>query len=106
MVDNRSYGPGGLRIDRARREVTVDERSVHLTPIEYKLLVYLATNAGKVCTHKQMLRAVWGANRAAQAHYVRVFMQALRKKPEDDPSHPTLEQASIACARPSVCRTR
>ena len=83
---------GPLRIDVARREVTRDGETVHLTPIEYRLLVLLAQNAGRVLTHPQMLRAVWGAGHAHQPHYLRVYMAALRRKIERDPARPALLQ--------------
>jgi two-component system KDP operon response regulator KdpE len=77
-----------LRIDVARREVFVEGREVHLTPIEYKLLVLLARNAGRVLTHRGILEKVWGPAQLHQAHYVRVHMAELRKKIEADPAHP------------------
>jgi two-component system KDP operon response regulator KdpE len=80
---------GPLRIDLARREVTVGGREVRLTPTEYKLLALLARHAGKVLTHRQILREVWGPN-ASEAHYVRVHMAELRKKIEADPARPRL----------------
>jgi two-component system KDP operon response regulator KdpE len=81
---------GLLRVDLARHEVKVGERDVRLTPIEYKILVLLARNAGKVLTHRQILTEVWGPSQAAQAHYVRVHMAELRKKIEVDPARPQL----------------
>ncbi len=81
---------GALRIDLPRREVTLHGHPVHLTPIEHKLLVLLAQNAGKVLTHRQILREVWGPAYASQAHYVRVHMAELRKKIEPDPARPRL----------------
>jgi two-component system KDP operon response regulator KdpE len=81
---------GPLRMDLERREATVDGRAVRLTPIEWRLLVLLATHAGKVLTHAQILREVWGPNASTQAHYVRVYMAELRKKLEADPSRPRL----------------
>jgi two-component system KDP operon response regulator KdpE len=80
---------GTLRIDLARREVTVAGRDAHLTPIEFRLLALLARHAGKVLTHRQILREVWGPN-ATEAHYVRVHMAELRKKIEGDPARPRL----------------
>jgi two-component system KDP operon response regulator KdpE len=80
----------GLRIDLVRREVTIDGREVHLTPIEYKLLALLAQHAGKVLTHRQILKEVWGPSYASQTHYVRVHMAELRKKIEADPAQPKL----------------
>jgi two-component system KDP operon response regulator KdpE len=81
---------GPLRIDLDRREVAVSGNAVHLTPIEYRLLVLLAQNAGKVLTHRQILRDVWGPAYAGQTHYVRVHMAELRKKIEVDPARPRL----------------
>jgi two-component system KDP operon response regulator KdpE len=69
---------GTLRIDFSRREVTRNGQTVHLTPIEYKLLSLLAQNAGKVLTHRQILKDVWGPAQTNQAHYVRVHMAELR----------------------------
>jgi two-component system KDP operon response regulator KdpE len=80
---------GPLRIDLARREVTVEGREVRLTPTELKLLALLARNAGKVLTHRHILREVWGPN-ATEVHYVRVHMAELRKKIEADPARPRL----------------
>ena len=80
---------GPLRIDRARREVTVARREVHLTPTEFKLLVLLARNGGKVMTHGQILREIWGPH-STQTHVVRVHMAELRRKIEPDPARPQL----------------
>ncbi|HET6331684.1 MAG TPA: response regulator [Polyangiales bacterium] len=81
---------GELRIDLTRREVTRANEPLHLTPIEYKLLVLLARHAGKVLTHRQILKEVWGPTHASHTHYVRVQMAELRKKVEVDPSRPRL----------------
>jgi two-component system, OmpR family, KDP operon response regulator KdpE len=81
---------GLVRIDQPRREVTVDGREVRLTPIEYRLLVLMARNAGRVLTHRQILKEVWGPAQAGQTHYLRVFMAQLRRKIEDDPARPRL----------------
>jgi two-component system KDP operon response regulator KdpE len=81
---------GTLRVDQARREVTVDGREVHLTPIEYRLLLVLARNAGRVLTHRQILKEVWGPPYVNETHYLRVFMTQLRRKIEKDPSRPRL----------------
>ena len=82
------YDFGAVHVDLARREVTRAGQPVHLTPIEYKLLLLLAQHAGKVLTHRQILQAVWGPAYTGQTHYVRVQMAELRKKLEDDPSRP------------------
>lgn len=79
---------GPIRVDLVRREVTRDGAPVKLTPIEYKLLVFLLRHAGKVLTHRQILREVWGPANTAQTHYARVYMAELRKKLEDDPAQP------------------
>jgi two-component system KDP operon response regulator KdpE len=79
---------GALRIDFQRREVAISGRAVRLTPIEWKLLALLARNAGRVVTHRQILREVWGSTHAQQTHTVRVHMAALRKKLESDPARP------------------
>jgi len=79
-----------VRVDQVRREVTVDGREVHLTPIEYRLLVLLAKNAGKVLTHRQILKDVWGPPYVNETHYLRVFMTQLRQKIEADPARPRL----------------
>ena len=61
---------------------------VHLTPIEYRLLALLIANAGRVLTHRQILRDVWGPSHVESPHYVRVYMGHLREKLEDDPAQP------------------
>lgn len=86
----RSLMFGELTIDLVRREVLRGTEELHLTPIEYKLLVLLAQNAGKVLTHRHILKEVWGPAYASQTHYVRVHMAELRKKVEADPSRPKL----------------
>ena len=79
---------GELAVDLARRVVTVAGTEVRLTPIEYRLLAMLAKHAGRVLTHEQILREVWGPGYATQHHYVRVYMAQLRAKLEPDPSRP------------------
>ena len=81
---------GPIAIDQARHEVTVRGEVVRLTRLEYRLLVYLARNAGKVLTHRQLLIEVWGPHAASQTHYLRVYMTHLRKKLEEDPARPKL----------------
>jgi two-component system KDP operon response regulator KdpE len=90
---------GAITVDLARR--TVERRTqnqgegagdgseaLHLTPIEYKLLTYLASQPDRVITHQQLLKAVWGPGHAEDTHYVRVHMANLRKKVEDNASMP------------------
>jgi two-component system, OmpR family, KDP operon response regulator KdpE len=79
---------GPIRIDNARHEVAVGAKPVHLTPIEFRLLALLARHAGKVLTHRQLLREVWGPRSAHQSQYLRVHMAALRRKVEQDPARP------------------
>jgi two-component system KDP operon response regulator KdpE len=79
---------GDLKVDRSRRQVFVKDNEVHLTPIEYKLLALLVKNAGRVITHRQLLREVWGPNSVEHTHYLRVYMGQLRHKIEENPSRP------------------
>jgi two-component system KDP operon response regulator KdpE len=79
---------GSIRVDILKRIVERDGELLHLTPIEYRLLAYLVSNSDCVLTHRQILKAVWGPSHSEDAHYVRVYMGHLRKKLEDDPSHP------------------
>lgn len=79
---------GDLEIDLDRRRVLVAGREVHLTPNEYKLFAYLMKHAGKVLTHRQLLKEVWGAAYASQTHYLRVYMVQLRHKLEADAARP------------------
>jgi two-component system KDP operon response regulator KdpE len=79
---------GDLRIDLARRRVTLAGRQVRLTPKEYDVLTHLAVNAGKVLTHRMLLTHVWGAEYADDVQYLRVFISLLRHKLEADPEHP------------------
>jgi two-component system, OmpR family, KDP operon response regulator KdpE len=79
---------GPIAIDRARHEVTVGDHQVHLTPIEFRMLLLLARHAGKVITHGQLLEEVWGRRGTDQTHYLRVHMAALRRKLEADPARP------------------
>jgi two-component system KDP operon response regulator KdpE len=78
----------GLHLDVARREVSVDGKPVRLTPTEYKILLLLARNAGRVLTHRQILSQVWGPSISGHWHTVRVHVAELRKKIESDPARP------------------
>jgi len=78
---------GELRIDLAARQVSMGSERVTLTPIEFKLLLVLARNAGKVVTHRQLLHEVWGPH-GNEPQYVRVYMAHLRHKLEIDAAHP------------------
>lgn len=79
---------GELSIDLAQRRVTIGEREVKLTPTEYDMMKVLAQNAGKVLTHKQLLKAVWGNAYEEDTHYIRVFIGQLRRKIEENPTQP------------------
>jgi len=68
--------------------VTVDGQEVRLTPIQYRLLVVLVKHAGKVMTHQQILKEVWGPSYQENAHYLRIYMSQLRQKLEKDPTQP------------------
>lgn len=77
-----------LKIDFNRREVWVDEELVNLRPTEYRLLYHLVKNAGWVMSHDQLLAKVWGYEYQDEPHYVRLYINYLRKKLEEDPSNP------------------
>jgi two-component system KDP operon response regulator KdpE len=79
---------GELTIDLGRRRVSVGDTTVRLTPIEYRLLTVLARHPGRVLTHEQLLRDVWGPGYTRQHHYLRVYMAQLRQKLEREPSRP------------------
>lgn len=79
---------GDLRVDLAARIVKRREQEVHLTPLEYKLLVAMLKQAGKVLTHRYLLREVWGPQDSQEHHYLRVYVASLRRKLEDDPARP------------------
>jgi two-component system KDP operon response regulator KdpE len=79
---------GNLRIDLVHRTVTRADQAVHLTPLEYRMLTVLLTHAGRVLTHRQLLKEVWGPSHVDRIHYLRVFMAGLRRKLEDEPARP------------------
>lgn len=79
---------GDVKVDMSLRTVHKAGLDVHLTPIEYRLLTLLITNSGKVLTHRQILREVWGPTHTEDGHYVRVYMGHLRQKLENDPAQP------------------
>ena len=78
----------GLKVDLARRKVTANGQELSLTPTEYELLQVLVQNAGRVITHRQLLRQVWGLSYETEAHLLRVNMSNLRRKIEPDPTRP------------------
>jgi len=77
-----------LRLDFDRREIWVDGKLVSLRPTEYRLLYHLVQNAGWVVTHDQLLAKVWGYEYRDEPHYVRLYINYLRQKLEEDPSNP------------------
>ena len=79
---------GEVRVDLAARVVYRNNQEIHLTPLEYKLLVTMLKDNGKVLTHRFLLREVWGPSNSTELHYVRVFVANLRKKLERDPARP------------------
>jgi two-component system KDP operon response regulator KdpE len=83
---NAEIRVGGLYINLANRIVEVEGDEVHLTPKEYELLRLLATHPGKVMTHRALLNAVWGAEYGEMDHYVRVFVNSIRKKLRENPA--------------------
>jgi len=80
---------GELAIDLEGHVVTLGGEDVHLTPTEFKLLAFLVRNAGRVVTHGQLLREIWGKHSQGQEHYVRIHVHKLRQKIERDPARPT-----------------
>ena len=77
-----------LKVDLHNRVVSIDEQEIHLTPIQYRLLVALVKQAGRVLTHQQILKEVWGPSYQENAHYLRIYMSQLRQKLEADPTQP------------------
>jgi len=90
------FETGGLRVDLHRRQVQVDGREVHLTPIEYRLLATLIRYAGRVVTHNQLLKEVWGPAYSHQTQYLRVYMGQLRRKIEEEAARPRYLQTEPA----------
>ena len=86
---SQPYLHGGLAIDYAERGVTVSDRPVHLTATEYKLLTELSMAAGRVLTHEQLLRRVWGTLNSSDSRIVRTYVKELRYKLGDDAARPT-----------------
>ena len=75
-------------VDLPNRRVTRADTAVHLTPVEFRLLAYLVAHPGKVLTHRQLLREVWGPSHVEHSHYLRIYMAHLRRKLEADPARP------------------
>ncbi len=79
---------GNLKVDLNNRLVMVDDREIHLTPIQFRLLAVLIRHADRVMTHQQILKEVWGPSYQENAHYLRIYMSQLRQKLETDPTQP------------------
>ncbi len=91
LVDSHNvFTSGNLEADLTQRVVRCGGQEVHLTPIEYRLLLALIKHAGKVLTHRQLLTEVWGPNYVEHSHYLRIYMGGLRHKLETDPAQPKL----------------
>lgn len=89
------YENDGLKIDYAGGCVYLEEKEIHLTPIEYRLLCLLARNTGKVLTHNYLLKEIWGNTLPSDTPSLRVFMATLRKKIERDTAHPKFIQTQV-----------
>ncbi len=90
LPETAVFRSGPLTVDLARRGVSVDGAAVKLTTTEYALLRLFVQNAGKVLTHTQILREVWGPAYVEETHYLRVYLAHLRRKLEADPANPRL----------------
>ncbi|MBL8820354.1 MAG: response regulator [Planctomyces sp.] len=88
ITDNQIVRIGELEIEISARRIRIRGSEVHLTPIEYKLLLTMVKHAGKVLTHRYLLREVWGPQDSQENHYLRVFVAGLRRKLEIDPARP------------------
>ena len=86
--DDPVFQFGQVEVDRTARIARRAGKEVHLTPIEYRLLSVLMANPGRVLTHRQLLREVWGPSHVDQSHYLRIYMGHLRQKLEADPTQP------------------
>jgi two-component system KDP operon response regulator KdpE len=87
-AESPTYSCGDLRVDLAGHRVFVRDGEVHLTAMEFSLLATMARHAGKVLTHRFLLKEVWGPHQVHETHYLRVFMANLRRKIEVDSAQP------------------
>lgn len=88
VVKAKIFELDALKIDFEKHKIIVNDQEIHMTPIEFKLLVLLVENAGKVLTHSYIIKQVWGYNSAEDSQSLRVFMANIRRKIEKDSSHP------------------
>lgn len=89
LVNNSAiFESEDLKVDLEQRQVFVKGANIHLTPIEYKILATLIRNAGKIITYKQLLQEIWGKNHTNSNHYLRIYIQHLRQKLQDNPLNP------------------
>jgi two-component system KDP operon response regulator KdpE len=88
VLTRQEFKVGPIEIDFAQHRVSVEGNDVKLTPTEYRLLAYLATNPNRVISHRELLRAVWGPEYGDETEYLRVYMRYLRQKLEPEPSNP------------------
>ncbi|MEQ1622471.1 MAG: response regulator [Methylococcales bacterium] len=82
------FQTGELKVELARRKVFIADNEVHITPIEYRLLLILIRHAGLVVTHRELLKEVWGVEHINDQHYLRIYMGQLRHKLETNPARP------------------
>jgi len=88
QIQGDVFVTANLKVDLHNRVVSIDDREIHLTPIQYRLLTVLIKHAGKVLTQQQILKEVWGPSYQENAHYLRIYMSQLRHKLEVDPTQP------------------
>jgi len=88
IVTREGFKAGPIEIDFALHQVITSGSEVKLTPTEYRLLSYMASNANRVLSHRELLRAVWGPEYGEETEYLRVYMRYLRQKLEPEPSKP------------------
>ena len=86
--ENAVFEFGDVRVDHVQRLVERAHEPVHLTPIEYRLLSLMLINAGRVMTHRQLLKEIWGPSHVESSHYLRIYVSNLRQKLEADPAQP------------------
>lgn len=88
-VPDNHYASQGLFVDFTKREVRLNDNAIKLTPTEYDLLSLLARKAGQIVTQTELLREIWGKNAEDNDHYLRIYVQRLRQKINDNPLYPS-----------------